>query len=94
MLCTRRRSTGRTVSVSPCPQACPEEELSVPHEVRFTKKNTMMNDDKYPEQDPAEGSRETTERDLRRQDQVRSHSGKEPRSDIVPGSEAAEPSPA
>ncbi|MBW6425372.1 hypothetical protein KX729_28500 [Rhizobium sp. XQZ8] len=53
----------------------------------------MMNDDKHPEQDPAEGSRETVERDLKRQKQVPSPSSKEPRSENVAGSEAAEPSP-
>ncbi|MBW9115503.1 hypothetical protein JNB88_17830 [Rhizobium cauense] len=53
----------------------------------------MMNDDKHPEQDPAEGSRETVERDLKRQEQVRSHKNKEPRSENGAGSEAAEPSP-
>jgi hypothetical protein len=53
----------------------------------------MTNDDKHPEQDPAEGSRETVERDLKRQGEVRSLSNKEPRSGNVAGSEAAEPSP-
>ncbi len=53
----------------------------------------MMNDAKHPEQDPAEGSRETVERDLKRQEQVRSHSGEEQRSGNGACSEAAEPSP-
>ncbi|WP_200956636.1 hypothetical protein [Rhizobium sp. Root1204] len=53
----------------------------------------MMIDDKHPEQDPAEGSRETVEKDLKRQEQVRSHSSKEPTSENDAGSEAAEPSP-
>jgi hypothetical protein len=53
----------------------------------------MMKDDTHPEQDPAEGSRETVERDLKRQEQVRSHSSKEPRSENVAGSEAAKSSP-
>ncbi|SFB57256.1 hypothetical protein SAMN03159496_05274 [Rhizobium sp. NFR07] len=53
----------------------------------------MMNDDKHPEQDPAEGSREIVERDLKRQEQVRPNSSKEPRSENDAGSEAAEPSP-
>ena len=52
----------------------------------------MMNDDKHPEQDPAEGSRKTIEKDLKRQEQVRLHGNKEPRSENVAGSKAAEPS--
>lgn len=53
----------------------------------------MINDDKHPEQDPAEGSRETVERDLKRQEQVRSDIGEEQRSENGAGSEGAEPSP-
>ena len=53
----------------------------------------MMNDDKHPEQDPAEGSRETNERDLKRQDKAGSRKNKEPGRERVAGSEAAEPSP-
>ena len=53
----------------------------------------MIIDDKHPEQDPAEGSRETVERDLKQQEQVRSYKSQEPRSENDAGSEAAEPSP-
>lgn len=51
----------------------------------------------HPEQDPAEGSRETIERDLKRQDE-RGSGDKKTRSEDVPntgqaGAGAAEPSP-
>jgi len=58
-----------------------------------------MNKDNHPEQDPAEGSRETIEKDLKRQSQDSARQGDDdhakpdesPRSST--GSEAAEPSP-
>ncbi|MBO0145270.1 hypothetical protein JZX87_29510 [Agrobacterium sp. Ap1] len=51
----------------------------------------------HPEQDPAEGSRETIERDLKRQEE-RGSGDRTSRSEDVPntgqaGAEAAEPSP-
>ena len=56
-----------------------------------------MTDSKdHPEQDPAEGSRETIERDLRRQDNKdetpKNTSDERPSADDA-GAEAAEPSP-
>ncbi|XAZ26147.1 hypothetical protein LVY75_33090 (plasmid) [Sinorhizobium sp. B11] len=59
----------------------------------------MMNKDNHPEQDPAEGSRETVEKDLKRQSQASASQGDDdhakpnepPQSST--GSEAAEPSP-
>lgn len=60
----------------------------------------MMNKDNHPEQDPAEGSRETVEKDLKRQSQASASQGgdddhakpNEPPQSST-GSEAAEPSP-
>ena len=54
-----------------------------------------MNKNAHPEQDPAEGSRETIEYDLKRQDE-KGNEKADPdtlRPDPEPGSEAAEPSP-
>jgi hypothetical protein len=59
----------------------------------WRRRTAMIIDDKHPEQDPAEGSRETVERDLKQQEQVRSYKSQEPRSENDAGSEAAEPSP-
>lgn len=53
----------------------------------------MMDNDNHPEQEPAEGSRETVEKDLKRQEQLRSPVDKKTRNEDVAGSEAAEPSP-
>ncbi|MGE7368891.1 hypothetical protein ACQKKX_07430 [Neorhizobium sp. NPDC001467] len=51
----------------------------------------------YPEQDPAEGSRETIERDLQRLDENAGKADTAPRGDQAEngkaGAEAAEPSP-
>jgi hypothetical protein len=58
---------------------------------------TMTNPKDHPEQDPAEGSRDTIERDLQRQDE-KARDGKTAPSEGLPetgqaGAEAAEPSP-
>lgn len=53
----------------------------------------MIDNDKHPEQDPAEGSRETVERDLKRQEHLRSPGSKDAKNGDVAGSEGAEPSP-
>lgn len=51
----------------------------------------------HPEQDPAEGSRETIERDLKRQEEKGSGDKTSPRDDVIntgqASAEAAEPSP-
>jgi hypothetical protein len=52
--------------------------------------------DEHPEQDPAEGSRETVERDLKRQEEKRpgpKNGADETPETSSPGAEAAEPSP-
>jgi hypothetical protein len=51
--------------------------------------------EEHPEQDPAEGSRETVERDLKRQEEKRhtDNHGSEVTETATPGAEAAEPSP-
>lgn len=55
----------------------------------------MTNENLHPEQDPAEGSRETVERDLKRQEKKASNPADADiaREKSEPGSEAAEPSP-
>ena len=57
----------------------------------------MIQPDKHPEQDPAEGSRETIERDLKQQDELNDKGKGRAKIDRIKapdaGAEAAEPSP-